>query len=86
MIDANQRWDVAEAIKWVTCLADFNPLWIEEPTCPDDVLGHAAISKVREGFKFFQMLHDQPNYTKKLLFCCRLWLHWESVWHQENRS
>uniref|UniRef100_A0A8B9LVK2 Collectin subfamily member 12 n=1 Tax=Astyanax mexicanus TaxID=7994 RepID=A0A8B9LVK2_ASTMX len=45
MIDANQRWDVAEAITWVTKLAEFCPLWIEEPTCPDDILGHAAISK-----------------------------------------
>ncbi|TWW70850.1 Mitochondrial enolase superfamily member 1 [Takifugu flavidus] len=45
MIDANQRWDVAEAIRWVSSLAEFNPLWIEEPTCPDDILGHAAISK-----------------------------------------
>lgn len=48
MIDANQRWGVAEAIRWVSSLADFKPLWIEEPTCPDDILGHAAISKVRE--------------------------------------
>lgn len=46
MIDANQRWDVAEAVAWVTKLAEFRPLWIEEPTCPDDILGHAFISKV----------------------------------------
>lgn len=46
MIDANQRWDVAEAISWVSRLAEFKPLWIEEPTCPDDILGHAAIAKV----------------------------------------
>ncbi|XP_034562196.1 mitochondrial enolase superfamily member 1 [Notolabrus celidotus] len=45
MIDANQRWDVGEAISWVTSLAEFKPLWIEEPTCPDDILGHATISK-----------------------------------------
>uniref|UniRef100_A0A7N5ZSS8 Mitochondrial enolase superfamily member 1 n=1 Tax=Anabas testudineus TaxID=64144 RepID=A0A7N5ZSS8_ANATE len=45
MIDANQRWDVAEAIRWVSNLAEFKPLWIEEPTSPDDILGHAAISK-----------------------------------------
>uniref|UniRef100_A0A3B3UVW3 Mitochondrial enolase superfamily member 1 n=1 Tax=Poecilia latipinna TaxID=48699 RepID=A0A3B3UVW3_9TELE len=45
MIDANQRWDVAEAISWVTRLAEVKPLWIEEPTSPDDILGHAAISK-----------------------------------------
>ncbi|XP_073691807.1 mitochondrial enolase superfamily member 1 isoform X3 [Garra rufa] len=45
MIDANQRWDVNEAITWVTKLAEFRPLWIEEPTSPDDILGHASISK-----------------------------------------
>ena len=43
MIDANQVWDVPEAIEWVSALAEFDPLWIEEPTSPDDVLGHAAI-------------------------------------------
>jgi len=45
MIDANQRWDVGEAIDRVRALAEFNPLWIEEPTSPDDVLGHATIAK-----------------------------------------
>ncbi|MEL7977479.1 enolase C-terminal domain-like protein [Isoptericola sp. F-RaC21] len=43
MIDANQVWDVPEAIEWVRALRGFDPLWIEEPTSPDDVLGHAAI-------------------------------------------
>ncbi len=43
MIDANQVWDVPEAIEWVERLAPFKPLWIEEPTSPDDVLGHAAV-------------------------------------------
>jgi len=43
MIDANQVWDVPQAIEWVNRLAQFRPLWIEEPTSPDDVLGHAAI-------------------------------------------
>jgi len=45
MLDANQRWDVPEAIEWVKALAPFDPFWIEEPTSPDDVLGHAAIAK-----------------------------------------
>jgi len=45
MIDANQVWDVPEAIEWVKALAEFEPLWIEEPTSPDDILGHAAIRK-----------------------------------------
>ncbi len=42
-IDANQRWDVPDAIDWVQKLADFEPYWIEEPTSPDDILGHARI-------------------------------------------
>jgi L-fuconate dehydratase len=42
-VDANQRWNVDEAIAWTTALAEFDPYWIEEPTSPDDVLGHAAI-------------------------------------------
>lgn len=48
MMDANQRWDVPEAIEWMSKLAEFKPLWIEEPTSPDDILGHAAISKVEK--------------------------------------
>ena len=45
MIDANQVWDVPQAIEWVQALARFKPHWIEEPTSPDDVLGHAAIRR-----------------------------------------
>ncbi|XP_057383216.1 mitochondrial enolase superfamily member 1 isoform X3 [Balaenoptera acutorostrata] len=45
MMDANQRWDVPEAVEWMAKLAEFKPLWIEEPTSPDDILGHATISK-----------------------------------------
>jgi L-fuconate dehydratase len=45
MMDANQRWDVGEAIANMRELARFNPWWIEEPTSPDDVLGHAAIAR-----------------------------------------
>ncbi|MGW7294074.1 enolase C-terminal domain-like protein [Streptomyces xiamenensis] len=45
MIDANQVWDVPQAIEWVGALAEFRPLWIEEPTSPDDILGHAAIRR-----------------------------------------
>jgi L-fuconate dehydratase len=50
-VDANQRWGVQEAIDWVRRLADFDVYWIEEPTSPDDVLGHqrirAAVAPVR---------------------------------------
>ncbi|MCA1217161.1 enolase C-terminal domain-like protein [Streptomyces sp. 8L] len=42
-VDANQRWDVADAVRWMSALAPYDPHWIEEPTSPDDVLGHAAI-------------------------------------------
>ena len=45
MVDANQVWDVPQAIEWINALAEFRPLWIEEPTSPDDVLGHAAIRR-----------------------------------------
>ncbi|MFB6272943.1 MAG: L-fuconate dehydratase [Salinibacter sp.] len=43
MVDANQRWGVDEAIEWMEALAEFDPWWIEEPTSPDDVVGHATI-------------------------------------------
>ncbi len=44
-VDANQRWDVGEAIDWVRALAGFDPWWVEEPTSPDDVLGLATIAR-----------------------------------------
>lgn len=44
-IDANQAWGVGQAIEWLRPLAEFDPYWIEEPTSPDDVLGHAAIRR-----------------------------------------
>src|SRR5699024_11370178 len=46
MMDANQYWEVDEAIARMKELAHYNPYWIEEPTSPDDVLGHRQI---REG-------------------------------------
>ena len=45
MMDANQVWDVEEAIERMERLKEFDPWWIEEPTSPDDVLGHARISE-----------------------------------------
>ena len=53
-VDANQRWDVAEAIDWMSELAPFDIAWIEEPTSPDDVLGHATIARA---------LHPMPVAT-----------------------
>ena len=45
MMDANQIWDVPEAIERMRLLAEFDPYWIEEPTSPDDVLGHQTIAR-----------------------------------------
>jgi L-fuconate dehydratase len=45
LIDANQVWDVDEAIDWVKALAGAEPWWIEEPTSPDDIHGHARIAE-----------------------------------------
>jgi L-fuconate dehydratase len=45
MMDANQVWDVGQAIASMKQLARFDPWWIEEPTSPDDVLGHATIAR-----------------------------------------
>ena len=50
MMDANQCWEVDEAIEHASKLAQFKPLWIEEPTSPDDVLGHATIALGLEKF------------------------------------
>lgn len=44
-VDANQRWEVAEAIDWIRALEPFGLDWVEEPTSPDDVAGHAAIAR-----------------------------------------
>lgn len=44
-VDANQRWEVDEAIAWVGALAPFGPAWVEEPTAPDDVIAHAEIAR-----------------------------------------
>lgn len=44
-IDANQRWDVSAAIAWLKGLSEADIAWAEEPTCPDDILGHATIRR-----------------------------------------
>ena len=45
MVDANQRFDVQQAIEWIKPLAQFNLWWFEEPISPDDILGHAEIAR-----------------------------------------
>jgi L-fuconate dehydratase len=44
-VDANQRWEVEEAVTWVAQLSRFDLAWVEEPTSPDDILGHAEIAR-----------------------------------------
>ncbi|GGN10320.1 L-fuconate dehydratase [Streptomyces fuscichromogenes] len=50
-VDANQRWDVGPAIEWMRALAPYDPYWIEEPTSPDDILGHAAVRRALRPIK-----------------------------------
>jgi L-fuconate dehydratase len=45
MVDANELWEVGQAIEWVKQLAEFDLWWVEEPTSPDDVVGHAEIAR-----------------------------------------
>lgn len=45
MMDANQAWEVREAIENIQQLAKYQPFWIEEPTSPDDVQGYVEIAK-----------------------------------------
>ncbi|MEO9003392.1 MAG: L-fuconate dehydratase [Ginsengibacter sp.] len=59
MMDANQVWDVEEAIQNMKLLAKFNPWWIEEPTSPDDILGHLAIKKAVSPIKVATGEHCQ---------------------------
>ncbi|MFJ4972847.1 L-fuconate dehydratase [Streptomyces sp. NPDC088755] len=50
-VDANQRWDVQPAIEWMRALAAYDPYWIEEPTSPDDILGHTTVRKALHPIK-----------------------------------
>ena len=66
-IDANQRWNVQEAVDWVHALGEFEPYWIEEPTSPDDVLGHAAIRRAVTPVKVATGEHVQNRIIFKQL-------------------
>ncbi|WP_414940952.1 enolase C-terminal domain-like protein [Amycolatopsis sp. cmx-11-51] len=66
-VDANQRWDVSVAIAWMTALAPYDPYWIEEPTSPDDVLGHAAIAKALAPIRVATGEHVQNRVVFKQL-------------------
>lgn len=66
-IDANQRWESAQAIDWVSALAPFDPWWVEEPTSPDDVLAHAEISRAIAPIKVATGEHGQNRILFKQL-------------------
>ncbi|MGN7884746.1 enolase C-terminal domain-like protein [Dyadobacter sp. 22481] len=51
MVDANQKWNLPQALDICKKLSDINPFWIEEPTHPDDVTGHQAIASAIAPFK-----------------------------------
>jgi L-fuconate dehydratase len=67
MVDANQVWDVDEAITHMQALAPYHPWWIEEPTSPDDVLGHAAIARAIAPIKVATGEHVQNRVIFKQL-------------------
>jgi len=66
-IDANQRWNVDEAISWTWALREFDPYWIEEPTSPDDILGHATIRRAVSPVKVATGEHVQNRIVFKQL-------------------
>ena len=67
MMDANQVWDVDDAIAWMKELGEYDPHWIEEPTSPDDVLGHATIRKALSPIKVATGEHCQNRIVFKQL-------------------
>jgi len=48
MFDANQRWNLPQAMHICRALAEFAPLWIEEPTHPDDIHAHPPLARAIE--------------------------------------
>ncbi len=68
MVDANQVWSVPEAIEWMAALAEVRPMWIEEPTSPDDILGHAAIARAVAPIGVATGEHVQNRVMFKQLF------------------
>ena len=65
MMDANQKWDVEEAIQRTRELQEFDPWWMEEPTSPDDVLGHARIRREVPGVRIATGEHCQNRIVFK---------------------
>jgi L-fuconate dehydratase len=61
MTDANQVWEIDQAIGWVNALEDAEPYWIEEPVSPDDILGHA---RVRQGVRPVFVATGEPCHNR----------------------
>ncbi len=70
-IDANQRWDVTQAIAWIRELERFDPYWVEEPTSPDDILGHSVIRQSVAPVKVATGEHVQNRIVFKQLIQAR---------------
>ena len=70
MVDANQVWDVPGAIQWISQLAKFDPWFVEEPTNPDDILGHLAIAQAIAPIRVAtgEMCHNRIMF-KQFLAC-----------------
>jgi L-fuconate dehydratase len=67
-VDANQRWDVGPAVDWLNQLAPFNVAWAEEPTSPDDILGHGLIRRAVAPLRISTGEHTQNRVIFKQLF------------------
>ena len=71
MMDANQVWGVDEAIASMRTLGAYEPWWIEEPTSPDDMLGHARIRREIAPVRVATGEHVQNRVVFKQLFQAR---------------
>lgn len=71
MLDANQVWEIDEAIEWIDRLAIYKPFWVEEPTSPDDVWGHVQIKeRLKEDVKLAtgEMCANRVMFKQFLIF------------------
>jgi L-fuconate dehydratase len=68
MVDANQKWGVEEAIRRTLELSEVRPAWMEEPTNPDDILGHARIRREAAPTRIATGEHCQNSVMFKQLF------------------
>jgi L-fuconate dehydratase len=68
MMDANQSWSIDEAIEAMSRLREFDPWWVEEPTSPDDILGHARIRRAICPIRVATGEHVQNRIVFKQLF------------------